>query len=181
MLGHAVTRIEGVGDTMVTRPDEVPRLRLGEPQEALPPAAASAAPSAPAPSNQPTSIVAATSPTETAASTPASRRPLMIGVGIVVAVLAVLGGVFAFASGSGDGGGEPAQSTAISASERTAFRDQCLANGVNAGRCDCVLERAVDDLAPEEFRAGLAQLLEEDGVLNDALAELFDGCVADGS
>ena len=172
---------------MVTRPDEVPRLRLDEPQEVLPPAAAPAAPAAPAPSSLPTSVPAAASSAATPAASPASRRPLMIGAVLVIAVLAVIGGVFAFGRGAGDvdggsGGGdeEPTRSTAISASERTAFRDQCLANGVNAGRCDCVLGRAVENLTPDEFRAGLAQLLEEDGVLNNDLAALFDECVADG-
>jgi serine/threonine-protein kinase len=179
------------------------RLRLGELQSAaphpdstaptLPPTSSAGAPppADPAPAHpEPTStnpdVAPPPAPTEARAaehgSTRASRNRLPVAVGAVAAIVLVLVGIVLLSSGDGSDTNPPGPvaDAEISDTERATFRTMCEGNDVSEARCECALERAGEQLEPAAFRADLADMVEQDGVLSPELAAIFEACVDDG-
>ena len=121
------------------------------------------------------------------------RRAAIIGgvaamLGLVAAMLLVLrpfdsadGGpdqAGATATTSSISGGASASSASVVSGEITAretdqFRTRCAAYGVSAQRCECAVDRSVEQLTPAEFRANLT-VMADGGATSEVAAILLD-------
>ncbi len=163
-----------------------PRSRSG-PAGTSPPGSAPPPPPGSAPPPPPLSAPSSATPSGPAPSTGSRRVWALIAAAVVVA--AAVAGILVVGSGgdnptptettlsSSSTGGAAAE---ITVAEINEFTQRCNENGVPENRCQCAIDRAVDELTAEEFRANLALMANQGGAVTDPVAKIFQACIDDG-